>query len=179
LTDEQMELKAQGRCIDCGRQVDTRRTFRCTHCDVRHGSVEPPKSAKTIKQRIDGFNAGLPGYDHPFAGIPPQLDDAVLYGRREYWWNGWDGMHAGRLKVHPKGHHTAHTGACAIEPAEEPHERLIRQHNLDHQEASLVRDIAAHINDTLPMRARRMGVPERTLRRVRDRLRTMGLRVAG
>ena len=79
-------------------------------------------------------------------------------------------MHADRVHIHRDGHHTSHAGACAIEPAEEPITRVIRQHNLDHREAEYLRDRIEHPADKLPARARRLGVPERTLRRLVERL---------
>lgn len=108
-------------------------------------------------------------------GVPSYLENAYIMAttsepRGESW--GFDGFaSAGRVYVHKDGHGTSHTGACAIEPDEEPVARVIRQHHLEHAEASLLRDCAAHARDKLPARARRLGIPERTLRRVRERLR--------
>lgn len=173
MTDEQLVLKAQGRCIDCGqRQVDTRRTFRCDPCEVKHGTISAPKSAKNLRHLIDGFNAGLPGYEHPLTGIPPQLDEAALFGRQDNWRNGWDGWRsADAIKIHRDGHHTSHTGAASIPIAEDPIARITRQAGLDRDEAALARDVAARPADRAPARAHRLGWPERTTRRRLDRLR--------
>lgn len=107
-------------------------------------------------------------------GVAPYLEATFIYGTRATWWNGWDGGEtlggAARIKIHRDGWGTSHSGACAIEPAESPVERVIRQHGLEHREAAYLRDRMARPLDRLPARAIRLGVPERTLRRVVARL---------
>lgn len=127
---------------------------------------------KALRAYLASMQRGDAGAtEDPFAGVPPQLAETHLYGvTGGTWWNGWDGEHAGRIKIHRDGHHTSHTGACAIEPAEEPVERVIRQHGLEYREAEYLRDRIEHPADKLPARAARLRIPERTLRRLVERL---------
>lgn len=132
------------------------------------------RDAKLLRL-LDGKQRELAGYDaleDPFAGIPPQLDQAFLYGTGT-WWNGWDATPGSseRVHIHRDGHGTSHTGACAIAPAEDPIARITRQAGLDRDEAALARDVAARPADRAPARAHRLGWPERTTRRRLDRLR--------
>ena len=101
-------------------------------------------------------------------GVAPYLEKTFIYGTRSTWWNGWDGTlgSASHVKIHQDGHGTSHAGACASEPAEEPVARVIRQHQLEHREAAYLRDRMEWPQDKIPARARRLGIPERTLRRL-------------
>ncbi len=134
---------------------------------------------RKLKAYLARHQAGLAGADEdPFAGIPPQLAETHLYGvtNPASYYNGWvNGGSAAAVKVRFDGYSSAHSGPLSIEPAEQPHERIIRQQGLDHFEASLLRDCAVHVHDKLPARARRLGIPERTLRRIRERLRVRGI----
>lgn len=135
-----------------------------------------------LRAYLEAMQRGDAGtVEDPFAGIPPQLAETHLYGvTGGAWWNGWDGAHAGRIKVHRDGHHTSHTGACAIEPVEDPIARIVRQASLDRYEAELVRDMAQHVGreQTDRVRAHRLGWAERTTRRrrhaIEQKLRALG-----
>lgn len=132
------------------------------------------RDAKLLRL-LDGKQRELAGYaelEDPFSGIPPQLDEAFLYGHQPNWRNGWDGYDsAGAIKIHRDGHGTSHTGACSIAPAEDPLSRITRQAGLDRDEALLMRDVASRPEDRTPARARRLGWPERTTRHRLGRLR--------
>ena len=122
------------------------------------------KSLAAYVARMQRDEAGAT--DDPFAGVPPELAEAHLYGvTGGRWWNGWDGMHAGRVHINGDGHHTSHSSACA-EAVEEPLlEKLIRMGNLEHVEAQLLRDIFAAPNDGNDTRAKRLGLTLRTYQR--------------
>jgi len=120
---------------------------------------------RSLAKALEKLQQGAAGLEDPFAGIPPELDEAFLYGVGSTWWNGWDGMNAGRIKIHGDGHGTAHVGPCTIAPVEALHERLIRVCGLDRDEAALVRDAVAHPGGGNDTAALRLQVSVRTYQR--------------
>lgn len=124
-----------------------------------------------LKKELRDFQNGVAGAVDPFSEIPQELRQAYLYATTGgAWWNGFDGLHSGRVHIHRDGHHTSHAGACAIEPAEDDVTRMVRQAGLDRYEAELARDMALHFRDSDAARARRLGWAERTTRRRHQRI---------
>lgn len=95
---------------------------------------------RTIREAIAAFYVGDAGADDPLAGVISER--AWLYA------SGEDGRtfpapNDTHIKIRGDGYSSAHSGGCAIDPEEDPAERLIRAANLNPREAEITRRRAA------------------------------------